>query len=110
MALFGATRISAVSLYEVFKTGALNHSATLPFAIDQILSDIARANLLATSKALDPGRTDLPPFIWDGLQSCGLNRGLHTGGLNPLVGHSLSKGPVRYFVKHLRLRLNKADS
>jgi hypothetical protein len=43
----------------VFKTGALNHSATLPCREDQWLSDSPNRNALATLLPLDPSCTRL---------------------------------------------------
>ena len=41
-------------------------------------------------------------FIWDTISV------ESTGGLNPLVVDGLPKGPARYFVEHVRERINEA--
>ena len=41
-------------------------------------------------------------FFWDSISV------ESSGGLNPLVVDGLSKGPARYFVEHVRERVNEA--
>jgi hypothetical protein len=41
-------------------------------------------------------------FFWDAISV------ESSGGLNPLRVHGLSKGPARYFVEHVRERINES--